>query len=449
MKTLDVAIIGGGPAGMAAAVKLKKLGVEKVLLFERNSFLGGILQQCIHPGFGLEYFNKELTGPEFALRFIEEVESLKIPYQLNSMVIDLQEHELTVSSKKNGIEKYKAKTIIFATGCRERTRENLEIPGTRPAGIYPAGLAQTLINLHGYRIGKKVIIQGSGDIGLIMARRLIIEGYEVVAVLERLPYLSGLIRNKVQCLDHFNIPLQLSTEITEICGQDRVNGVYIASTDNKEQRTFIECDTALFSVGLIPELELARKIGTKISNNFNPNVNCKFESNIPGIFFSGNCLHINDLADTAAIEGEKAAEAAFQYLNDRIEFLNSTTQSKPYEEMQKDETYDSNFFQDLKNSGEKICIICPKSCRISEKNYGCKRGKDYLNVSKESDKQRFTTMFSPPNSKRLPIISHTELPVNNFRKIKRTLMNTVPALNNKNHITIKFKDKTISFSKPH
>ena len=422
MKTLDVAIIGAGPAGMAAAVKLKKMGVENLLLFERNSFLGGILLQCIHPGFGLEYFNEVLTGPEFALRFIEQIKSLKIPYRLNSMVINLNENELTVSSKKHGIEKYKVKTVIVATGCRERTRENLEVPGTRPAGVYPAGLAQTLINIHNYRIGKKVIIQGSGDIGLIMARRLIIEGYDVVAVLERLPYLSGLIRNKVQCLDHFNIPLHLSTEITEICGQDRVKGVYIAPVGRQEEKTFIECDTVLFSVGLIPELELPKKAGVKSSNNFNPDVNSKFESSVEGIFFCGNCMHINDLADTASTEGEKAAEAVFQYLRKKTDSISYATKELPYKETEKDTTYNSDFFQALEDSGEKICIVCPKSCRISKENYGCKRGEDYFNISESCNKQRMTTMFSsigsksPNHESRTPIISNTEILVTDSKK---------------------------------
>ena len=441
---LDTIIVGAGPAGMAAAVKLYESGITNILLLERNPYLGGILVQCIHPGFGLEYFKEELTGPEFAMRFISKIKEYKIPYRLSSMVINVGNHSLTVSSKGNGIETLHAESIVFATGCRERTRENLEIPGTRPAGIFTAGLAQTLINIHNYKIGKNVVIQGSGDIGLIMARRLIIEGYNVIAIYERLPYLSGLVRNKVQCLDHFNLPLHLSTEIVEICGKDRVEGVYVKKVNSSEKPEFIECDTILFSVGLIPELELPRKAECSISNNFNPDINSKYEASEDGIFFCGNCLHINDLADTAAREGEAVAKNIVNYLQDYDSFAKDRTDALPYTEQKKNTEFNELFFKKLDTSNKKICIICPKSCLLSENNFTCPRGKKYFEGIITGNKQRMATMSETPD--RNPIISKEEIPVSDFAKIK-SIIKSCECTKNSDTLSIQNDNAIYQFTK--
>jgi len=262
---------------------------------------------------------------------------------------------------------------------------------------------------------------------------------------ERLPYLSGLIRNKVQCLDHFNIPLFLSTEITEICGSDRVKGVYVKSlTDDSKPPEYIECDTLLFSVGLIPELELPRKAGVKVSNNFNPDINSKFESSVDGLFFCGNCMHINDLADTAAIEGEKAAEAVFEYLVEKQKYSNTATSDLPYKEPDRKIDYNDDFFEQLKRSGEKVCIICPKSCRLSKGKYGCKMGFQYFEASKKCNKQRMATMSF--GSYRNPIISESDIPVKYFTKARKLLKSDLAVIDNE-HISIRIENNNYTFRK--
>jgi NADPH-dependent 2,4-dienoyl-CoA reductase/sulfur reductase-like enzyme len=313
----DVAVIGAGPAGVAAAIAAKKDGAEKVVIIERDKKLGGILQQCIHPGFGLKYFNEELTGPEYMDRFIDEALELNIELFLESMVLSISEDkEILCTNRKEGMIKIKASSIVLAMGCRERTRGAIAIPGTRPAGVYTAGSAQRLINMQGCMVGKEVVILGSGDIGMIMARRMTFEGAKVKAVIEILPYVSGLIRNKVQCLDDFGIPLYLNHTVTNVCGNKRLEKVTVAKLgedgrpDSKTEFD-ITCDTLLLSVGLIPENELSKSIDVNIDPvTQGPVVNENMETSVPGVFASGNVVHVNDLVDNVTIESQIAGRAA-------------------------------------------------------------------------------------------------------------------------------------------
>ncbi|MDR1967003.1 MAG: NAD(P)/FAD-dependent oxidoreductase [Synergistaceae bacterium] len=318
METCEIAVIGGGPAGLAAAAAAKKHGVDGVLIIDRDNRLGGILNQCIHNGFGLHTFNEELTGPEYAARFVDEVDRLGIRCMLNTMVLDINERkEITVMNSSDGLTEIKAESVILAMGCRERPRGALSIPGYRPAGIYSAGTAQRLINIEGYMPGKEIVILGSGDIGLIMARRLTLEGAVVKAVAEIMPYSSGLKRNIVQCLDDFGIPLKLSHTVVDIKGRTRVEGVSIAQVDGNRApiegtEEYYACDTLLLSVGLIPENELSQKINLAMDPVTNsPIVNDIFETSAPGVFACGNALHVHDLVDyvseEAAIAGKNAA----------------------------------------------------------------------------------------------------------------------------------------------
>lgn len=316
----DVAVIGGGPAGLAASIAAKKQGAQKVLIIERDSSLGGILQQCIHPGFGLSYFNEELTGPEYAGRFIDEAKSHGVETLLNSMVLEgLQDGKVICVNSLYGLTCVNAKSVVLAMGCRERTRGNIQIPGTRPAGIYTAGAAQRLINRQNEMVGREVVILGSGDIGMIMARRMTLEGAKVVAVVELMDYLSGLTRNRVQCLDDFDIPLLLSHTVTNIVGNERVEGVWVAKVDENKQpikttEIFYPCDTLLLSVGLIPENELSRSAKITIDPITNgPIVNQNMQTSIPLLFACGNVVHVNDLADNVSSESEIAGREAARY----------------------------------------------------------------------------------------------------------------------------------------
>jgi len=315
---IDLAIIGSGPAGLAAAVAAKQQGLKDVVVFERDERPGGILPQCIHNGFGLEKFREELTGPEYARRYIRMAQENHVDIELDTMVLELDKSRtLTAVSEERGLRAYQCKSVILAMGCRERPRGAIGIPGTRPAGVFTAGQAQRLINIEGYMPGQRVVILGSGDIGMIMARRLTLEGAEVKAVVEILPYTSGLIRNEVQCLRDFDIPLLLNHTVAEIHGENRVQGVTIAKVDSSwnpvqgtEER--VECDTLLLSVGLIPENELSKMAGISIDpKTGGPYVNELLETNIEGIFSCGNVLHVNDLVDNVSTEGEIAAEGAY------------------------------------------------------------------------------------------------------------------------------------------
>ena len=317
----DVAIIGGGPAGLAAAIAAREEGAENVLILERDNALGGILQQCIHPGFGLTRFKEELTGPEYYGRFVDRARELGVNYMLNTMVLQVNHdaNEITCTSSQYGLTRVQAGSIVLAMGCREKTRASIMVPGTRPAGLYTAGSAQRLVNRQNIMVGKKVVILGSGDIGMIMARRMTLEGAQVVMVVELMDYLAGLTRNRVQCLDDFNIPLKLAHTITRIEGNERVTGVWVAPVDEKKQpvkelEQFVECDTVLFSVGLMPENELTRKAGIQINPITNgPAVNQYMQTSAPSVFACGNVVHVNDLVDNVSQESTRAGKYAARY----------------------------------------------------------------------------------------------------------------------------------------
>ena len=323
MKEYDIVIIGGGPAGLAAAVSARDNGIESILILERDRELGGILNQCIHNGFGLHTFKEELTGPEYAARYEEQVFRRRIEYKLNTMVMDISHDKVvTAMNREEGLFEIQAKAVILAMGCRERSRGALNIPGYRPAGIFSAGTAQRLVNMEGFMPGREVVILGSGDIGLIMARRMTLEGAKVKVVAELMPYSGGLKRNIVQCLNDYDIPLKLSHTVVDIRGKERLTGITLAAVDEKGKpipgtEEDYTCDTLLLSVGLIPENELSGSMGVEMNRvTSGPVVNESLETNIEGVFACGNVLHVHDLVDFVSEEAAAAGKNAAKYVMD-------------------------------------------------------------------------------------------------------------------------------------
>ncbi|MDR2650155.1 MAG: FAD-dependent oxidoreductase [Clostridiales bacterium] len=361
MKTTDLAVIGAGPAGMGAALAARKHGVKDIIILERADKAGGILPQCIHNGFGLHRFREELTGPEYALRFLKAAEKEHIEIKLNSMAIEITP-DLTVvaMSRENGVVRYRAKAIVLAMGCRERTRGAIQIPGARPAGVITAGTAQRFVNIEGYMPGKEIVILGSGDVGLIMARRLTLEGAAVKAVCEIMPQSGGLRRNISQCLNDFNIPLLLNTTVNEIHGRERVSGVTIARVDEKFRpvsgtELYIPCDTLMLSVGLIPENELSRAAGVELAENGGAKADRYMRTNVPGIFACGNVVHVHDLVDYVTDESEEAGKNAAYYI------LGRKTGGKGYTFHQKTPETDEAL---AVNERRLTCIVCPVGCNM-------------------------------------------------------------------------------------
>lgn len=324
MKIVDLVIIGGGSAGMAAAIQAKKEGVDNLLILEKNDTLGGILNQCIHNGFGLTEFKEELTGPEYLQRFVDQVHELDIPYKLSSAVINItRDKVVSYSNPVDGSVSVQAKAIVLATGCYERNAGAIQLPGDRCSGIITAGTAQKYLNIHGYLVGKRVVILGSGDIGLIMARRLTLEGAKVVCVAEIMPYSNGLNRNIAQCLNDYNIPLYLSTSVSRVIGKGRLQKVILSNVDDNFKfipgtEMEIPCDTLILSVGLVPYVSLLENIGVPMSSTKGALVNEHMETMIPGIFTCGNCLHVHDVVDFVTDEGRLASHGAALYLQNLL-----------------------------------------------------------------------------------------------------------------------------------
>lgn len=405
MKT-DLIVIGGGPAGMAAALSAYEKGITDILILERDHELGGILNQCIHNGFGLHTFQEELTGPEYAARYIDLIEEKKIPYLLHTMVVEVQGGEVclvTAMNREKGLFQIEAKAVVLAMGCRERSRGAMNIPGYRPAGIYSAGTAQRYVNIEGRMPGKEVVVLGSGDIGLIMARRMTLQGARVKMVAEIMPYSGGLKRNIVQCLDDFGIPLKLSHTVVDIHGKERVSGVTVARVDENLKpvpgtEEYISCDTLLLSCGLIPENELSEAAGAQMDAvTQGPVVNARLETTAAGIFACGNVLHVHDLADNVSKEAEEAGAFAAEYVKEKQTDWGEAVRPKIPSKTK-------CVLPEGRDTGSQlICIGCPAGCLVTvTKNQDgslhitgntCKKGEEYARNEVTAPKRTVTSFI--------------------------------------------------------
>lgn len=418
MKKLDVAIIGGGPAGMSAAVAAKEAGAKSVCIIERDKHLGGILQQCIHNGFGLHKFGEELTGPEYAQRYEEIVDELKIEVLVDTMVTDLSDQKIvTCVNQEEGEFQLEAKSVVLAMGCRERPRGALNIPGERPAGVITAGTAQKFVNIKGYMPGKKIVILGSGDIGLIMARRMTLEGAKVKAVCEIMEDSGGLTRNIVQCLKDFDIPLKLHHTVTNIHGRERVEGVTISRVDENltpidGTQEYISCDTLMLSVGLIPENELSKKAGVAMdSKTKGPIIDENKETNVSGIFACGNVTRVHELVDFVSIEGEIAGKNAALYAMGLP--IDKAEKSIKHVAEKKGVSHLSY------NDDTVICTVCPIGCKIKvlkvEEEYktegnNCPRGNKYAIKEVTAPERTLTSIMACEDGTMVPVKTDRPVP---------------------------------------